>query len=61
MYVCNMDKPTTPTKILVNLRIDPELAEAGKALAKRRGSNLSTLLRMLLIQELDKDKAGTKA
>jgi len=56
-----MDKPTTPSKTLVNLRIDPDLAEAGKALAKRRGSNLSTLLRMLLIQELDKDKAATKA
>ena len=47
-------------KTLINLRVDRELAEAGKALAKKRGANLSTLLRMLLIKELEADKAVAK-
>jgi predicted DNA binding CopG/RHH family protein len=59
-YICSMAKDTTQSKRLINLRVDPELAEAGKALAKKRGANLSTLLRMLLIQELENDKASTK-
>ncbi|GAA4362137.1 hypothetical protein GCM10023185_29780 [Hymenobacter saemangeumensis] len=42
-------------KTLVNLRIDKDLAERGKALAKRKGGNLSTLLRGLLIAELEAD------
>jgi antitoxin component of RelBE/YafQ-DinJ toxin-antitoxin module len=47
-------------KTLINLRVDRELADAGKALAKKRGANLSTLLRMLLIRELEADKALNK-
>ena len=55
-----MEKEPTSAKRLINLRVDAELAEAGKALAKKRGANLSTLLRMLLIRELENDKATTK-
>jgi len=54
-----MEKEPSP-KTLINLRVDRELAEAGKALAKKRGANLSTLLRMLLIKELEADKAAIK-
>jgi antitoxin component of RelBE/YafQ-DinJ toxin-antitoxin module len=54
-----MEKEPSP-KTLINLRVDRELAEAGKALARKRGANLSTLLRMLLIKELEADKAATK-
>lgn len=50
------DKPTTSDKTLVNLRIDKDLAERGKALAKRKGGNLSTLLRGLLIDALAEDE-----
>jgi predicted DNA binding CopG/RHH family protein len=59
LYICTMEKEPSP-KTLINLRVDRELAEAGKALAKKRGANLSTLLRMLLIKELEADKAATK-
>jgi predicted DNA binding CopG/RHH family protein len=58
-YLCWMEKAPSP-KTLINLRVDRELAEAGKALAKKRGANLSTLLRMLLIKELETDQAATK-
>jgi predicted DNA binding CopG/RHH family protein len=51
-----MEKQAAPKKTLINLRVDAELAEAGKALAKKRGSNLSTLLRMLLVKELEEAK-----
>jgi antitoxin component of RelBE/YafQ-DinJ toxin-antitoxin module len=54
-----MEKASSP-KTLINLRVDRELAEAGKELAKKRGANLSTLLRMLLIKELETDKAANK-
>jgi antitoxin component of RelBE/YafQ-DinJ toxin-antitoxin module len=54
-----MEKELSP-KTLINLRVDRELAEAGKALAKNRGANLSTLLRMLLIKELEADNAAIK-
>ena len=53
-----MEKDASLKKTLINLRVDAELADAGKTLAKKRGTNLSTLLRMLLIQELEKDKQG---
>jgi antitoxin component of RelBE/YafQ-DinJ toxin-antitoxin module len=48
-------------KTLVNLRIDKDLAERGKALAKRRGGNLSTLLRGMLIAALEEDEAKEAA
>ncbi|MFD2717078.1 hypothetical protein ACFST9_00025 [Hymenobacter monticola] len=54
-----MSEEASP-KTLINLRVDRELAEAGKALAKKRGANLSTLLRMLLIRELEADKLLVK-
>jgi antitoxin component of RelBE/YafQ-DinJ toxin-antitoxin module len=59
LYIYRMEKEPS-SKILINLRVDRELAEAGKALAKKRGANLSTLLRMLLIKELDADKSAAK-
>ena len=59
LYICGMQEEASP-KTLINLRVDRELAEAGKALAKKRGANLSTLLRMLLIKELEADKATIK-
>ncbi|UOE36773.1 BrnA antitoxin family protein (plasmid) [Hymenobacter monticola] len=58
-YICGMSEEASP-KTLINLRVDRELAEAGKALAKKRGANLSTLLRMLLIRELEADKLLVK-
>ena len=59
LYIYGMPEEASP-KTLINLRVDRELAEAGKALAKKRGANLSTLLRMLLIRELEADKALIK-
>ena len=55
-----MAEDPLPVKILINLRVDRALAEAGRALAKKRGANLSTLLRMLLIRELENDQTPVK-
>ena len=55
-----MANETPAPKTLINLRVDNEVIEAGKALAKKRGLNLSALLRMLLIQEIESDRAASK-
>lgn len=41
-----------------NIRIEEELREAGHKLAREKGLTLSAYLRMLLIEELKKDKEG---
>lgn len=53
----SVEKQEKSDKTLVNLRIDKDLVNRGKALAKRKGGNLSTLLRGLLIAALEEDEA----
>jgi antitoxin component of RelBE/YafQ-DinJ toxin-antitoxin module len=52
-----MDKQKTE-KAALNMRIDAELLTKAHELADKRGISLAGLVRMLLIQELEREKAG---
>ena len=45
-------------KATLNMQLEPELLKQAKELAEKRGIITSGLVRMLLIQELEKTKAA---
>ena len=58
LYVCCM-APEKATG-LISVRAQKELIEEGKRIAGKRGVSLSDLVRMLLIEEVERIKAQEK-
>lgn len=45
----------------INIPAEPELIEKAQEIAKKRGISLAGLVRMLIIQEVEKEEAKAKA